>query len=115
NSASAAEILAGALRDRGVAVLVGETSFGKGSVQTVVSLRDGSGLTLTTAHYETAGGHFIHKKGVEPHIVVKLPEEELQQFYLRFDQEQLDLDDPQLRRALEVLGELMSTGQRRAA
>ncbi|HEY8417423.1 MAG TPA: S41 family peptidase [Limnochordales bacterium] len=115
NSASAAEIVAGALRDRGVAVLVGETSFGKGSVQTVVALRDGSGLTLTTAHYETAGGHFIHEKGVEPHIVVPLPEEERQQFYLRFDREQLDLDDPQLRRALEVLGELMAAGSRRAA
>lgn len=114
-SASAAEILAGALRDRGVAVLVGETSFGKGSVQTVVSLSDGSGLTLTTAHYETAGGHFIHKKGVEPDIVVELPEEELQRFYLRFDRDELDFSDPQLRRALEVLGELMIAGDRRAA
>src|SRR5690606_3070815 len=114
-SASAAEILAGALRDRGVAVLVGETSFGKGSVQTVVSLSDASGLTLTTAHYETAGGHFIHKKGVEPDIVVELPEEELQRFYLRFDRDELDFSDPQLRRALEVLGELMIAGDRRAA
>lgn len=114
-SASAAEILAGALRDNGLAVLVGETSFGKGSVQTVVPLRDGSGLTMTTAHYETAGGHFIHEIGIVPDIVVKIPEEELEEFYLRLEQEELDLTDPQLQRALEVLNGLMLEGQQRAA
>ncbi|MFS8544453.1 MAG: hypothetical protein LOD91_11550, partial [Limnochordales bacterium] len=115
HSASASEILAGALRDNGLAVLVGETTFGKGSVQTVVPLRDGSGLTLTTAHYETAGGHFIHDIGIEPDVRVPVPEEELQAFYLRFDSQELDLTDPQLRRALEVLDGLMAEGQRQAA
>jgi len=115
HSASASEILAGALRDNGLAVLVGETTFGKGSVQTVVPLRDGSGLTLTTAHYETAGGHFIHDIGIEPDVRVPVPEEELEAFYLRFDSQELDLTDPQLRRALEVLDGLMAEGQRQAA
>ncbi|MFO7312489.1 MAG: hypothetical protein C0P61_010540, partial [Bacillota bacterium] len=78
-------------------------------------LRDGSGLTMTTAHYETAGGHFIHEIGIVPDIVVKIPEEELEEFYLRLEQEELDLTDPQLQRALEVLNGLMLEGQQRAA
>src|SRR5690625_2367468 len=65
-SASASEILAGALRDHNAAVLVGTTTFGKGSVQTVVPLRGGAGFAVMTAHYETAGGHFIHGTGIEP-------------------------------------------------
>ena len=114
-SASAAEILAGALRDNDLAVLVGDVTFGKGSVQTVVPLRDGSGLTLTTAHYETAGGHFIHDTGIVPDVVVQIPEEELEEYYLSFDQEELNFSDPQLQRALEVLNGLMAQGRRRAA
>jgi len=74
NSASASEIVSGALQDRGVATVVGERTFGKGLVQVVIPMRDGSALSLTSARYQTAGGRFIHEKGIEPDIVVK-PEE----------------------------------------
>lgn len=114
-SASASEILAGALRDNGIATLVGTTTFGKGSVQTVVPLRGGAGLALTTAHYETAGGHFIHGIGITPDVVVEIPEEELEALYERVDDERVNLDDVQLQKALEVLSELMSGRNRPAA
>ena len=68
SSASGAEIVAGALKDSGRALLVGETTFGKGSVQSVVSLPDGSAVRLTTAKYYTPGKQPIHEKGVTPHI-----------------------------------------------
>ena len=114
-SASASEILAGALRDNDVAVLVGTTTFGKGSVQTVVPLRGGAGLALTTAHYETAGGHFIHGIGITPDYVVELPEEQQDLLYERGADEGVNLEDVQLRRALEVLSELMGGRLRPAA
>lgn len=69
-SASASEILASALRDNKRAVLMGETSFGKGSVQTVIPLSDGSALRLTTSLYYTPLGISIHEKGVTPDVVV---------------------------------------------
>lgn len=72
-SASASEILAGALQDTKRATLIGTKSFGKGLVQTVHSLSDGSGVAITTQKYLTAGGHDIHKKGVEPDIKIELP------------------------------------------
>ena len=68
SSASGAEIVAGALKDSGRALLVGETTFGKGSVQSVVSLPDGSAVRLTTAEYFTPGRQPIHEKGVAPHV-----------------------------------------------
>lgn len=107
-SASASEILAGALRDHDLAVLVGTTTFGKGSVQTVVPLRGGAGLALTTAHYETAGGHFIHGTGITPDVVVEIPEDEIEALYERLDEDGVNLDDIQLQKALEVLSELMA-------
>jgi carboxyl-terminal processing protease len=77
-SASAAEIVAGALQDHKRAVVVGVKTFGKGSVQTVMPLRNGAALRLTTAIYYTPSGHSIQAKGIEPDIVVErvLPTEQ---------------------------------------
>jgi carboxyl-terminal processing protease len=77
-TASAAEIVSGALRDNGKALVVGSQTFGKGSVQTVIPLEDGSALKLTTAKYYTPKGRSIQAEGIAPDIVVKyikLPEE----------------------------------------
>jgi carboxyl-terminal processing protease len=70
-SASASEIVAGALQDHKKAVIMGTTSFGKGSVQTVEALRDGYGLKYTIAKYYTPSGRSIHGQGIVPNIVVK--------------------------------------------
>lgn len=71
-SASASEIVAAAMQDWGKAVIIGTTSFGKGSVQTILPLSDGSGLRLTTAKYYTPKGKSIHSIGVKPDIVIDL-------------------------------------------
>ncbi|UCF92563.1 MAG: S41 family peptidase [Desulfobacterales bacterium] len=86
-SASASEIVAGALQDHKRALLLGTASFGKGSVQTVETLRDGSGLKLTIARYYTPNGRSIQAKGIEPDIVLKhrrLEDEELAEAEERF-------------------------------
>ena len=70
-TASASEIVAGALQDHKRALLLGAPSFGKGSVQTVETLRDGSGLKLTIARYYTPSGRSIQAKGIEPDIALK--------------------------------------------
>lgn len=72
-SASGAEIVAGALRDHGRATLMGERTYGKGSVQTVMPLRDGEALKLTTSRYFTPAGRSIHARGLEPDVRVPSP------------------------------------------
>lgn len=92
-TASAAEIVAGALKDTGKAVVVGERSFGKGSVQSIFKLRNGEGMRLTTARYFTPSGVTIHGKGIEPQIeVVMSPEEDEK---LRLQKMRTDLATPE--------------------
>jgi carboxyl-terminal processing protease len=74
NSASAAEILAGALQDHSRAILVGARSYGKGSVQSVIPLTDGRALKLTTSRYATPSGRQIQAAGIEPDILLEQAE-----------------------------------------
>jgi carboxyl-terminal processing protease len=73
-SASASEIVAGALQDHGRGVIMGQPTFGKGSVQTLIELEDGSGLKLTIARYYTPKGRSIQEKGIEPDVLVRAGE-----------------------------------------
>ena len=81
-SASASEILSGALQDNNRAVLVGQKTFGKGLVQSVRGLSDGSGMTVTIAKYLTPRGRDIHKHGIAPDVAVKMGEQEAQRLKL---------------------------------
>jgi carboxyl-terminal processing protease len=87
-SASAAEIVSGALQDHKRAVLVGEKTFGKGSVQSVLPLEDGAAIKLTTAKYYTPGERVIHGNGIEPDVKVVMNPEDL--FKIRLKQAQKD-------------------------
>ncbi len=108
-SASGSEIVAGALKDLHRALLVGETTFGKGSVQSVIALPDGSAVRLTTAKYFTPGKNLIHEHGVSPHIRATLSyDEETDLLRSRRRQESGTpgatlLRDAQLERAVDVL------------
>ena len=90
-SASASEILAGALQDHHRAIILGERSFGKGSVQTVIPLRDYGAMRLTTARYYTPSGRSIQAKGIEPDIEVKPAKvEELESYALNISEADLN-------------------------
>lgn len=91
-SASASEIVAGALRDYKKATLVGEQTYGKGSVQTLKSLSDGSSLKITIAKWLTPAGDFINEKGIAPDIEVVMTMDDINNNL-----------DPQLNKALEIL------------
>ena len=97
NTASASEILTAALKDNSRAKVVGTKTFGKGVIQTVITLLDGSGLKITTAEYFTPNGTEINKKGISPDIEVKLPDTVKNIYALK------DEDDTQLNRAIEEL------------
>lgn len=93
-SASASEIVSGAIKDNGVGTLVGTTTFGKGRVQTILPLQDGSAVAITTAKYLTPKGTDIHKKGVDPDFVVEARDD--------FDPND-PATDTQLAKAVEVV------------
>ena len=76
NSASASEVFAGAIQDYKVGKLIGTTSFGKGIVQSIMSLGDGTGVKVTISSYFTPNGRNIHNVGITPDIVVELPKEQ---------------------------------------
>jgi carboxyl-terminal processing protease len=109
-SASAAEIVAGCLQHYRVALLVGEKTFGKGSVQSIIELGDESAIRLTTAYYFTPSEKRIHGIGIEPDYVVDIGDDDTYKLYLQrtrvqeADDENTELmPDPQLQRAIEVL------------
>lgn len=101
NSASASEVLTGALKDYKAATVIGEKTFGKGIVQNVFPFADGSGISMTVANYFTPNGVCIHGIGIEPDIEVKMPEEYSLYYASTIPHEK----DPQLRKAIEVLKE----------
>ena len=121
-SASGAEIVCGALKDLHRAIVVGETTFGKGSVQNVLQLPDGSALRFTTAKYYTPSKQVIHGNGVSPNIRVPMTaEQERILFALRSENSKTEDDknviktkDPQLLRAIDALKGVMIYAQQNA-
>ena len=95
-SASASEILSGALKDHGRAIIIGEQSFGKGLVQEVNHLPLNAGMNITIQKYLTPSGNDIHKKGISPDIEIELSEENVK-----------NKQDVQLEKAIEVLGNII--------
>lgn len=93
NSASAAEILTGSIKDRGIGTIVGEKTFGKGIVQSVIPFKDGSAVKLTIAKYYLPNGECIHGQGIEPDVEVKLDEAAYEK----------DGTDNQMQKAIEIL------------
>ncbi|BAZ28614.1 carboxyl-terminal protease [Cylindrospermum sp. NIES-4074] len=103
-SASASEILSGALQDNKRALLVGTQTFGKGLVQSVRPLEDGSGMAVTIAKYHTPNGRDINKHGIDPDVTVNLTDAQLQELWLRERDKLATSADPQFAKAVEVLG-----------
>ena len=97
NSASASEIFAGAIQDYSLGTIVGTTTFGKGIVQRIFYLSDGTGVKLTVAKYYTPKGHDIHKKGITPDVEVELDENLKNKITISHD------EDNQLQKAIKLL------------
>src|SRR6266700_4744654 len=118
-SASGAEIVSGALKDLNRAILVGETTFGKGSVQNVLQLPDGSALRFTTAKYYTPGKQVIHGNGVTPNIAVPMTAEQEHALFVARNNDnkigdektQVRSRDPQMLRAIDALKGVMIYAQ----
>ena len=102
NSASASEVLAGAMRDYERAVIVGEKSFGKGIVQSIYPFYDGSGMSMTVSKYYSPKGTCIHGVGIEPDHVIEMPEKYKNWYASDVPRE----EDVQLKKATEVLEEI---------
>ena len=97
NTASASEILAGALKDLGKAKIVGTKTYGKGVIQEILRLKDGSGIKITTEEYQTPNHNKINEVGIEPDEKVELPETVTNILNVPEDQ------DTQLQKAIELL------------
>ncbi len=97
NTASSSEILAGALKDLGKAKIVGTKTYGKGVIQEILTLADGSGLKITTEEYQTPNRNKIHKKGIEPDENVELKDTVTNETQVE------EKDDTQLQKAIEML------------
>lgn len=97
NSASASEIFAGAIKDYGIGTLVGTKTFGKGIVQKIFPLSDGTAVKLTVSKYYTPNGNNIHGIGIEPDVNTELNEELKKEIVVRKE------DDDQLQKAVEIL------------
>ena len=111
-SASGSEIVAAALRENKRAVLLGETTFGKGSVQTIIPLSDGSALRITTSKYYTPNGVSIHEKGIEPDISVprEIVEEVKEDVFENLEGKKKEFEykeDSQILRALDLIRGLL--------
>jgi carboxyl-terminal processing protease len=122
-SASGAEIVSGALKDLHRAILVGETTFGKGSVQNVMQLPDGSAVRFTTAKYYTPGKQVIQGNGVAPNIRVPITAEQERALFTLRNTENVKPDeeknvikakDPQMLRAIDALKGVMIYAQQNA-
>jgi carboxyl-terminal processing protease len=117
-SASASEIVSGALQDHNRAILVGDKTFGKGSVQSVLPLGDGSAIRLTTAKYYTPSEKVIHERGIEPDIVAPMSPDDWRKLLVKKsrpegyeleegEESYEEIEDVQLNRAIDVLKGIM--------